>query len=135
MTETKPEPIMERKPAHNRLKIAVDILSAIFVIYGLIGGRILCHYDPNCLGQLNLRAKMPTEIVLVFLDIIPAIFGGVWLLARYQHVWGKYPLITTLFSRNYRILVVLMAVLFVTLLQIIDSSNASLITSHNLTGK
>ena len=90
-------------PKNTKLKIIIDIISFIAVGYLFIIIPIWLYHDNGFVrcpdGSLSIFA------ILLLVDSIPATFGVIWLLFRYNHVLDmvsdKYPFFKT---RIFRIL-------------------------------
>src|SRR5580698_4438899 len=78
---------------HKKLKIVVDVISAVAVIV-LISILPWCVYDPNFHSHGSPGAKSPIQIKVLMADVIPSVFGIPWL--TYRHGLGKkWPFVRT----------------------------------------
>jgi len=66
------------KSRHKR--IALDILSAIAVIYAVFVMPIWAHYQPD---RRDANAPLPLMLDLLVVDILPCALGACWLSIRY----------------------------------------------------
>jgi hypothetical protein len=78
-----------QKLRNTKLKIATDVFSAISVFFMIVGLPIWAHYI-DAGRNLERGAGTPRTaeeklfIISICLNLIPAAFGGIWLLYRYR---------------------------------------------------
>ena len=71
-----------QKPQNTKLKLALDVISAGAVFWMLVVLPIWAHYLPPD-GTQNESGKHFT--ISAFIDLIPCVFGIIWLSYRYPY--------------------------------------------------
>jgi hypothetical protein len=108
---------MTETDRHKKLKIAVDVMSAVSVIYALIILFPWCYYDPNFHSHGIPGMPWPIEVKLFFIDAIPLGFGVIWLTYRYGEALAKKcPFVRT---TRFRLLVMMLSLAYGTIVGIL----------------
>jgi hypothetical protein len=108
---------MTIKAECNKLKIVIDVMSVISIIYALLILPVWCFYDSHFHSHGQPGSPLPIQLKRFFMDMPLFFLGSLWLIFRHGLATArKYPVVLTL---RFRLLVMTCALLYGTFISIL----------------